>query len=482
MKVSNRRWDNRYSRCKRGVTPWMGIAALLLVSGPAAAQINVNSSPNVVGSGARALGMGGAFIAVADDATAASWNPGGLTQLERPEMSAVYSWKMYREDFDSGVRLSPGDPEDVSFDQLNYLSIVYPFRRTIAGRNVVVSLNYQQKFDFARRLDFMYRTPQVLDGIFSQKLGAMEFRQSGSLGSLSPAFGFELTDRLSLGMVINIWDRSLIPTNEWEKTVRAYDSWLFGNRIRLTRTLQEERYEDFKGINYTFGALYKPTERLSLGAVYHTAFAADVDYTLRRTVLGFPPSAAVVRQERRIEFPSAWGLGVAYRFPNDKLTLALDVTRRQWDRFVEIERGPFPIFQGRRTSPITGLPKWCSYHDPTYTVRLGAEYLFINTDKPMPKYLPSLRLGAFYDPEPASQGNTAQGPFGQVLQLNDTGKPDDYWGATLGLGLLVKNRVNIDFAYVYRWGDDVRKDTFSMWDVDAGVRQHEIFLSTVIYF
>lgn len=30
------------------------------------------SSPNPVGSGARAMGMGGAFIAVADDATAAS--------------------------------------------------------------------------------------------------------------------------------------------------------------------------------------------------------------------------------------------------------------------------------------------------------------------------------------------------------------------------------------------------------------------------
>ena len=44
---------------------------------------------NPVGSGARALGMGGAFIAVADDATAASWNPGGLIQLERPEISAV---------------------------------------------------------------------------------------------------------------------------------------------------------------------------------------------------------------------------------------------------------------------------------------------------------------------------------------------------------------------------------------------------------
>ena len=36
--------------------------------------IEFSSSLTPVGSGARALGMGGAFIAIADDATAASWN------------------------------------------------------------------------------------------------------------------------------------------------------------------------------------------------------------------------------------------------------------------------------------------------------------------------------------------------------------------------------------------------------------------------
>ena len=35
-----------------------------------------------MGTGARATGMGGAFVAIADDASAAFWNPAGLTQLE----------------------------------------------------------------------------------------------------------------------------------------------------------------------------------------------------------------------------------------------------------------------------------------------------------------------------------------------------------------------------------------------------------------
>ena len=59
------------------------------------------STPNPVGSGARAVGMGGAFIAVADDATAASWNPAGLTQLKKPEISFAYSYFKRRDDFSS---------------------------------------------------------------------------------------------------------------------------------------------------------------------------------------------------------------------------------------------------------------------------------------------------------------------------------------------------------------------------------------------
>jgi len=43
-----------------------------------------------VGAGARALGMGGAFVAVADDATTTYWSPGGLPSLKSRELSFMY--------------------------------------------------------------------------------------------------------------------------------------------------------------------------------------------------------------------------------------------------------------------------------------------------------------------------------------------------------------------------------------------------------
>ena len=41
------------------------------------------------GIGARALAMGGAFVAVADDATAVCWNPAGLAQLTDTRLAGM---------------------------------------------------------------------------------------------------------------------------------------------------------------------------------------------------------------------------------------------------------------------------------------------------------------------------------------------------------------------------------------------------------
>ncbi|MFH1010017.1 MAG: UPF0164 family protein, partial [bacterium] len=41
--------------------------------------------------GARALGMGGAFVSVADDATALYWNPAGIARLSSYEVILVHT-------------------------------------------------------------------------------------------------------------------------------------------------------------------------------------------------------------------------------------------------------------------------------------------------------------------------------------------------------------------------------------------------------
>ncbi len=44
-----------------------------------------------LGVGAKALGMGGAFVGVADDGTASYWNPSGLCQLDQKQLSLMHA-------------------------------------------------------------------------------------------------------------------------------------------------------------------------------------------------------------------------------------------------------------------------------------------------------------------------------------------------------------------------------------------------------
>jgi tetratricopeptide (TPR) repeat protein len=64
--------------------------AILLLAIPAWAGDAGQESPFVIGVGARALGMGGGFVSVADDASAVFYNPAGLASLEYQEFTAMH--------------------------------------------------------------------------------------------------------------------------------------------------------------------------------------------------------------------------------------------------------------------------------------------------------------------------------------------------------------------------------------------------------
>src|SRR5476649_1520563 len=68
------------------------------------------------GWGARPVGMGGAFTAIADDSNAPLYNPAGIVQVQWNEMSAMYA-RLF-----SGLTLFAGQ-DTVHLDE-SYLSYV----------------------------------------------------------------------------------------------------------------------------------------------------------------------------------------------------------------------------------------------------------------------------------------------------------------------------------------------------------------------
>ncbi len=73
--------------------------------------------------GPRASGMGGAFVAVANDVTAAYWNPGGLSRLQSNEFNVTHADWLANTKLDwAGIamKLSESDAFAISLYQLDY--------------------------------------------------------------------------------------------------------------------------------------------------------------------------------------------------------------------------------------------------------------------------------------------------------------------------------------------------------------------------
>ena len=435
---------------------WVTIALLLLyyLTNPyvVSAQLDedfprleIPSSFNPVGSGARALGMGGAFIAIADDATAASWNPGGLIQLETPEVSLVGAYTDRSEDLDFGTNPEASGSEGITTKNVNYLSAAYPF--TWLGRNMIVSVNYQHLFDFYRDWDF---------SLFNQSPGIsveqdVSHTSEGSLSAIGMAAAIQVTPRISLGMTLNFWQDGLYQ-NQWE--TEDINKWSDPSVPTTLKTIDYTRYE-FSGFNYNLGMLWTITHNVTIGAVYKAPFTADIDRHEETFEfvddMGAPSDYFEVDKDQELDMPMSYGIGLSYRF-SDSLSAALDIYRTEWDDFIYTDE------DGNETSAISFKPADESDIEPTTQIRFGVEYLIIMDRSVIP-----LRGGCFYDPAPAE------------------GSPDHYHGISLGSGIATGNIV-IDLAYQYRFGNGVYDYMNENLDFSADVKEHIMYASIIYHF
>jgi len=116
------------------------------------------------GAGARSLGMGKAFVSIADDASATYWNPAGLAQIDRKEVTALHAilWA------------------DTIYD---FISYVHPITGigTVGGS---ITRLYSGKFD----------------GRDENNISTHEF--SDSQTALGASYGKQIVDVLALGASI----------------------------------------------------------------------------------------------------------------------------------------------------------------------------------------------------------------------------------------------------------------------------------------
>jgi hypothetical protein len=271
---------------------FLHIFLILFIYGFTFAQLDLNLGPdwNFTGVGARAAGMGGAFIGVSDDATAISWNPAGLTQLDEPEASVVGRGlvEKYEVDFDYYT-----ETYEDEHGILNFLSGVYPFE--FSGKQFVAALAVQRQLDL-----YSYYHEEYL---YEEASGSTEY----------------LYETFSEGGASTI-----------EVYLDSYYYWDYYDRSDLT----------FSGVNFVCGAIldfnYSSNPfPLKIGLVVKTSFSLEVEetFSLEETtndngeISGYYPDDAT--SSHSLGMPLMVGAGISYRF-SDNFTLAVDMESRKY--------------------------------------------------------------------------------------------------------------------------------------------------------
>ncbi len=420
---------------------YMSFARIVYAQPPALTKTNTTITPEPVGSGARALGQS-AFIAVADDATAASWNPAGLINLERPEVSFVGAWRTAKNDNSPEDARILIDQASWSESQINFMSYAQPVE--IGNTDVVISVNYHQVYNFGTEFDVWTPIPN------SNFLLKEEGESEGAVSAYSLAGGLSMPSypELSIGASFNWYTQSLLNNYAW-KIKKAGEIWLHppsgasspipGLSLNTTETI-----DNFRGYNFTFGLLWDVYERqenlLTLGLVYHTPFTAKMERKFDVIISGVP--VPFPQEDMDIDMPASLGAGVNYRI-SDTLSIAFDVEWKEWSKFKQ------KYADGTSDSP---------YDSNTLAYRLGFEQLTFSGG--LRESVFAYRGGLFYEPRP-------------VLNY-----PDDLpvYGLSAGLGWTIKDRYSLDFAYQFRWGNE------DVGDIDYDIEEHFFVGSLIIYF
>jgi hypothetical protein len=435
-------------------------AGALAMSAEAQAQqvsqddLDLQGRANLVqGAGARALGMGGAFLARADDGTAASWNPAGLSYLRVPEVTVAYSGAQIRGTETFTTDGMPARRRDFSKgSDPDFLAATWPF--TIGTVTGSAQISYQRMISFTFNREITETLPERF------------ITSDGGFDVVALGTGWQIRPSLRVGATVNRWFGGYHHAVEQITAQRGF-------------RFQEADFR-IKGWNVNLGAIWTPRPSFSLGAVYKTPFDAPLNIVRFRSD-AVPPSinaatSTFLGLNGGIRFPAAYGAGLSWR-PRNAVTLSADYTLTDWsiadvreyfrlgvDEIQVFDELPYPTFDGRtELAAPGGSLEPCFPEDPgrlcfpqhdTHQVRAGIEYIVLRSRVKIP-----IRAGVLGDRQYV---NTVNG-----------GAP---WfvGVSAGTGLIV-GPVLMDVAYLFARGEyrDIDRQ-------NVEVRAHR-FVASLIY-
>jgi long-subunit fatty acid transport protein len=403
------------------------------------------------GYGSAALGMGGAFVAIANDMSAIYWNPAGLAQLPGLQIAGDYrltgdsdedfSEEVFPNRFESAQRFA------ISGDDLQAIGVSYAFQNqsfaivpAFAWHRLSATGPERELKETAGVVEFLDRDSFIQsEGIFTEETKDDE-------EEFTFAIGARVSNKILIG---GSW--SFLRNGPDQTVVGDFTDTLVvpGAQTRtildLTQTYREER----SGNYFKFGALFYPQSPFSFGGSIRLPYKIESDIFLERTgpfvleesllengqivstIVTNGTLAQNVTARSEIEFPMEISGGLAMR-PSNSLLVSGSVTYSDWtdvERIVTDSSNPLVLAEQtlpypalRPTATQTSMLQW----------RAGMEYLFGHFGRGL-----VIRSGIFRDGQPYA----------------DADGDRVYWnGYTAGVGLGVGS-MRFDVAFVSEEAD-----------------------------
>jgi long-chain fatty acid transport protein len=423
---------------------WRGlILSSLLVSFPVRGNVvallaQTNDSTfdqfqfNFSAPGARASAMGGAFIGLADDATAAVTNPAGLVSLRKTQV-----YLEYKHSNPSIARLalpnslSTGETSRFG-DEVDYISFAN-IAAPLGGR-ATVAFTYHRFLNFKETFHLSPRPIPNTTQTYFPVDGSTDFRGEEFGGSLA----LKLHEGFSLGVTISGATLRAAAT----ATRRGFTTGPSGRQespVIANRTSISSRDN---GVGGAIGFLGGPWQGVSVGLRYsHGAkFGLQENHSVNP---GFPtinsPLTPLPSWPKGITFdvPNRLGGGLAYR-PEwlSRLLIVADIART---RYSDLTRDFTLVF----TSP--GLTAQNYEIVDANELHFGGEWNLIRGER-----LLYLRAGGLTNPDHGLSykptGNAQTDVFENALYNTRSRRTE--LGYTVGIGLTIGQHFQWDAAYV----------------------------------
>ncbi len=295
--------------------------------------------------GARAAGMGTAFIGLSDDPSALLHNPAGIVQLTGTQIYGGVTL------LSAASEYSSGQSEEDTLNQLYFPTHLY-----------LVSHPPTSRLAFGLAFD----SPFGIGGREWDQQGATRYlstENSIATFAINPNLAIQLTSKLSLAMGLNYLRAEM-------RSVRMVDQSAVGAADGRARLEAEG-----DGWGYNLGLLYRGNDLWQIGAAYRSEI--DVDFSGNLNLYGiaaplqplFGGPAFHTGISSASTFPEIYSIGVAI-FPLDKFVIAIDLELVRWSSFDRTETHLAQQVAAAGVSDTTTLLDW----DDSLQVKIGGEY------------------------------------------------------------------------------------------------------------